>query len=340
MSGVLGLDIGGANLKAASAEGKAASLPFALWRDFDDLPLALTSLFKSFGRPTALAVTMTGELADCFTTKAEGVDRILGSVQTLARGFPMRVWTTAGQFVSMTEARKQPLAVAAANWHVQATWAGRFVPAKRAVLIDCGSTTTDLIPLINGRTCPQGLTDPERLLSGELVYQGVRRTPLCAVSHTLPFHGQPCPVAAELFATTLDVYLLLGWITPDATDLNTANGRPATVDAAHDRLARMLCCDRFEFSVDEARTAARFLAEEQQRRLAAALSRVIAGLNGCDLIVTSGSGEFMARRLAERAGLPVLSLSEQLSPAVAESACAFAAAVLLETELCSASERE
>jgi len=333
VSVTIGLDIGGANLKAATSEGKAVSFPFALWRDFDELGLALTGLCQGLERPKALAVTMTGELADCFAMKSEGVDRILRSVETWAGGCPIYVWTTAGRFVSTDEARAQPLATAAANWHVQATWAGRFVHGQRAVLIDCGSTTTDIIPLLNGRPTPHGLTDPERLLSGELIYQGVRRTPLCAVSHTLPFQGQPCPVAAELFATTLDVYLLLGLINPDATDVNTANGRPATVEAAHDRMARMLCGDRSEFSLEEARTAARSLAEEQQRMLSAALARVVARLGGCDMVLTSGSGEFVARRLAEGAGFPTLSLSERVSPAIAESACAYAAAVLLETKL-------
>ena len=47
-------------------------------------------------------------------------------------------------------------------------------------------------------------------------------------------------VAAELFATTLDVYLTLGLIREDATDCDTANGRPATRAFARARLARML----------------------------------------------------------------------------------------------------
>src|SRR5256885_9284124 len=50
-----------------------------------------------------------------------------------------------------------------------------------ALLLDTGSTTTDIIPMINGVPVPVGRTDPHRLGTGELVYTGVRRTPVCAV---------------------------------------------------------------------------------------------------------------------------------------------------------------
>src|SRR6185369_14920618 len=138
------------------------------------------------------------------------------------------------------------------------------------LLLDIGSTTTDIIPLLDGNPCPRGRTDVERLQFGELVYTGVRRTPLCTVAPVIPFRDTPCPVAAELFATMLDVYLLLGDIPENAVDCHTANGRPATKSAAHDRLARMLCCDREEFTRDDAEFAARSFAEAQQSQLLAA----------------------------------------------------------------------
>src|SRR5581483_10934353 len=44
---VLGLDIGGANLKAAHSTGQAASVPFALWRDPERLADQLHLLIAS-----------------------------------------------------------------------------------------------------------------------------------------------------------------------------------------------------------------------------------------------------------------------------------------------------
>jgi probable H4MPT-linked C1 transfer pathway protein len=345
---VVGWDIGGANLKQATAEGRAWSVPFELWRRPDDLSGELRRLLTMVdGEIDGVAVTMTGELADCFATKAEGVDRILSAVEIAAADIPVAVWTTAGEFVTPARARRAPLAVAASNWQALATWAGRLTPQSSAVLIDIGSTTTDIIPLSSGRPCSQGLTDVTRLQAGELVYTGVRRTPLCALSQTVRWRGRETPVAAELFATTLDAYLLLGDIAPDETDCHTANGKPATVAAAHDRIARMVCCDRDELPLKDAVEFSRQWRDMQERLIADRLRGVAARLPrgeqpGCSeaaellenvSVVLSGSGEFLARRVLavvfKREGAVRVSLTERLGPGVAEGACAYAVAVLL-----------
>lgn len=330
---VVGLDIGGANLKAADGDGGAATRDFPLWREPRNLAAALRGLIGSLMAPRLLAVTMTGELADCFETKAEGVDFILRAVEEAAPGVPAVVWQTGGEFVTPEDAREIPMLVAAANWHALATWVGRVVPRGAALLVDIGTTTTDVIPLLDGVPVPAGLTDRERLQSGELVYTGVRRTPLCAVAPAVPFRGSECPIAAELFATTLDVYLLLGAIPEDAADTNTANGRPATRAAAHDRLARTLCCDRREFDMDDALIAARFLAERQRRQIAAAVERVLVGMDrDVDTVLISGSGAFVAERLlGEHPRLRaanLVRLADVLRPELSEAACAFAVARL------------
>ena len=137
---VLGLDIGGANLKAATAAGRAVSVPFALWKQPDALPAALASLVAEFPEIDGLAVTMTGELCDCFATKREGVNRILDAVEFAASDFlpsrerkrPVRVWSTSGNWLSVAEARVRTLDVAASNWHALATFAGRFAVVRYA----------------------------------------------------------------------------------------------------------------------------------------------------------------------------------------------------------------
>lgn len=329
----LGLDIGGANLKAATEEGMARSHPFDLWRTPELLSKALRELIAEFPTVDRIAVTMTGELADCFTTKAEGVAQIVRSAVEAAGQTRLSVWNLRRGFVSPDEALASPFDVAAANWHVLTTWAGRMVLDGGGVLIDIGSTTCDIIPLSDGVPIPAGLTDVGRLLSGELVYSGVRRTPLSALANAVPFRDLTCPLAAELFATTLDVYLLLGRIAEDPEDRQTANGRPATRAAAFDRLARMLCCDRTEISDAELQTIAEFLVEVQQKRIRGALDRVLARMETpIQSIVVSGSGNFLAEeivanhsRLKDCFRVP---LARLLSPQIADSACAYAIAVL------------
>src|SRR5437764_312544 len=132
-STVVGLDIGGANLKLASTAGLAVHRPFALWKQPERLAVELRSLLSQAPRIDRLAVTMTGELCDCFETKRQGVNDILDAVATVGK-VEILVWTTNGCFVDLPTARKEWLKVAAANWLATATLAGRFAPEGAAVL--------------------------------------------------------------------------------------------------------------------------------------------------------------------------------------------------------------
>jgi probable H4MPT-linked C1 transfer pathway protein len=322
MTPTLGLDVGGANLKAADAGGRAETVPFPLWKHPDWLADALADVLKRFPPAAALALTMTGELCDCFPGKRQGVAHILDAAERIATERPLHVWTNMGRFVDSTEARQNPLPVAAANWLAAAALAGRWAPSGSALLIDVGSTTTDVIPLLHGRPVPLGRTDPERLHSGELVYTGVRRTPLCAL---LP------GAAAEWFATTLDANLVLGHLPEDPDDRDTADGQPATVAAAEARLARMLCADLETSTAPQRRAVAERAVRRQVELLRRAIARVARRLpERPRTIVLSGSGEFLARQaLARDEEVRVASMAQELGPAVSAAACAYAVAVLL-----------
>jgi probable H4MPT-linked C1 transfer pathway protein len=318
---ILGLDVGGANLKAAHADGTALSYAFALWKQPAALPAALAELIKAMPRADLLAVTMTGELCDCFATKREGVAAILDAVEQAAAGTPVRVWSTDGCFVDPPTARRAPLKVAAANWMALATYAGKFAPFGSAALIDIGTTTTDIVPLLDGLPVPRGRTDLERLQASELVYLGWRRTPVCAILGL--------EVAAEYFATAHDAYLVLGDVEEDAGDCDTADGRPATRVYAEARLARMLCGDK-ETTTPEQRLS---LARKVNATLVATLA------SACDNVgrrqpgqprnfVISGSGEFLAREVLKSRGHAqlgnIISLAEKLGSKISTAACAYA----------------
>lgn len=330
---VIGLDIGGANLKAADNDGNAVTRPFALWRESTRLRAELSSLLGSFEQPERVAVTMTAELCDCFDTKAEGVDFILGAVETVADGTQISVWQTGGEFVSPEVARDIPLLVAAANWHALATFCGRMVPEGAALLLDVGSTTTDVIPLLDGIPVAVGMTDFERLKSGELVYTGVRRTPVAAVANRIELAGEDVGLSSELFATMRDVYQILGELAEAPDDCDTANGRPATIPFARDRLARMLCCDRDELGDELIDEFAQKLANFQRRQLVAAIEQVIERqAQPVQCVILSGEGVLLAEnamtgvealRDTER-----LSLPEALGAKLSSAACAFAVAKL------------
>lgn len=337
---ILGLDIGGANLKAATSDGQAAAVAFPLWKSPDKLTEELRALTKLVSDCDRIAVTMTGELADCFATKAEGVARILDSVSEMASRKPVGVWATSGRFLMPTDATANWQEIAAANWHALATWAGQFAPRGDGLLIDIGSTTTDLIPLRDGVPIPTGRTDVDRLLHGELLYTGVRRTPVCAVTPSVTLRSRPCPVAGELFATMLDVYLLTGDIAPDEADGNTADGRPAAVVHAENRLAHMLCCDRTELTDDELRSLAAEVAAKHFHQIRSAVSAIIERCwrdSEPATVILSGSGTFLAgdvlKDLPHGKEVSAVELSQPLSPALSESACAYAVACLADNSL-------
>lgn len=333
----LGLDIGGANLKAADGSGRAVSLPFPVWQRPHELPEQIARLCDAFSRTDQLAVTMTAELCDCFATRAEGVLAVLEAVNRASRGAAVRIWGTDGCFHDPATLRsRDPLLAAASNWLATATLAARLAPEGTGLFIDIGSTTTDLIPLRDGLPVPIGRTDLDRLRSGELVYAGVRRTPLFALAQELPWGEGTIGLAAERFATTHDLYLLRGDIPPDPSDSDTADGRPATVSHALGRVARMVGADRDTLPDQDIQFIANSLDLLLMNRMARGARRVLGGqADSAFNVVIAGSGAFLASRLA-RLLQPdpsrVLDLASVWGAGASSAAAAHAVAVLAAEE--------
>ena len=327
----LAIDVGGANLKAADGLGYAASRPFALWRSPERLAEELAALLAAAPRCGSIAITMTGELADCYATKADGVVAILDAVEQAAAGRLIRVYTTAGELITPAEARATPLLAAASNWHALAAYAARQTNGEPALLVDLGSTTADVIPLDVSAVQARGRTDAERLIHGELVYVGVERTPICALVRQLRWRDQACPVASELFATTLDVFLILGDITEQSDRTDTADGQPRTRQAARTRLARMVCADATTFSAGDALAAAESIRDALIAAVEGACCRVASQMDRqATTVFLSGAGEFLLRRIFAARPWPadVRSLADAIGSDASVCAPAHALAIL------------
>jgi (4-(4-[2-(gamma-L-glutamylamino)ethyl]phenoxymethyl)furan-2-yl)methanamine synthase len=311
MAGVIGLDIGGANTKAVWRDGDArrsVSRAFEVWREMAPLETVLRDVLAEVatGPPELVAVTTTAELSDAFRTKREGVASVLDAV-VAAIDAPTLVFTTAGDLVTIAEARERPLEVAAANWVASALAVGAVHP--HALMLDVGSTTTDVIPIAGGAVAAAGRTDLDRLLAGELVYTGAVRTNIAAIAPRVPVRGGWCPLASELFAITADVHLVLGNLAPDAYTCPTPDGRPATVAAARERVARVVCSDVDQLGAGEIDAIAAFLQAAQVERIADAARQVATRMDGdAAPVVTLGAGAFLARAAAERLGRPVVDM--------------------------------
>lgn len=329
---ILALDVGGANLKAADGIGHVAAEPFELWRRPRDLAARLTAIVAA-RRPRRVVATMTGEIADCYPDRATGVVEIVAAVEAAASacGATAGIYLVDGSIVSPDEARRRPAAAAASNWHALARLAAVHAGAEVALLLDVGSTTTDILLLDRRGAVALASDDAGRMASGELVYTGIERTPLAALVRSLPCGGRRVPVAAETFARSQDVWLLLGGLPEDEASTDTCDGAPATRAAARRRIARSLLVDAGALDDAAARLAASHAALLQASRVAAAIERVLAA-HGAEpgAVVLSGHGTALAETALDRAGLrmPRVSLERILGPAVSRAAPAHALALV------------
>ena len=184
---VIGWDIGGVNTKVARVAARrllvAMQRPFELQRAPGALVSVLRELAAATGDvpPDAHAVTMTAELSQMFRTKRDGVAFVLDAIEAAFTGSAVHVFLVGGTFVAARDARLHPLAAAASNWAATAHLVARH--HADALLVDVGTTTTDIIPIAAGRVAAAGRTDPDRLASGELVYSGAVRTPVEAIEN-------------------------------------------------------------------------------------------------------------------------------------------------------------
>jgi probable H4MPT-linked C1 transfer pathway protein len=321
---ILGWDIGGAHLKAAllGADDILLGLwqrPCPLWRGLEKLEQAMDAVLTAAGPGIARhAVTMTGELADIFAGRDEGVSRIIDTLRARLPAGSIRLFAGARGLLAPEDCgMEQRALIASANWLASARYAAGRVP--QGVFVDVGSTTTDLVPFRDGAARYQGYTDHERLRCGELVYTGVARTPLMAVADRVPFDGAMIPFMAELFATTADVYRLTGELPEHADPWPAADGGEKTRAGSARRLARMIGLD-FPDPADLPRwqRLAGDLRERQLARLGEAAARLIVRekLDENAPLAGAGVGRFLARHLAERLHRPYVDMNS-LFPGVA-----------------------
>ena len=278
---MIGIDVGGANLKVVC--GDRAYIHYCpLWEH-----APITSVLKQYvtGHDAPAAVVMSGELADCFENKMDGISFIVDAVKN---AFPdARFYGTDGKFHDLAV----PM-LAAANWLASADYLRERYPG--AVLLDIGSTTADIIPLARFESL-KGLTDLMRLQKGYLRYTGMLRGNIATLLQSVMLDHVDTPVSSEYFAAGADSHLVLGHITPSQYTCDTPDGKAKTRTAALRRLSRVVCADLDELGTDGAyQIAAQFWAK-QRTLICDQVHRVAAETSARDIIVAGiGAGLFSA----------------------------------------------
>ncbi len=308
----VGWDLGGAHIKAVRIDAAGvveavAQVPCPLWQGLDRLQDGIERVLSVLAAPEARhAVTMTGELVDLFDDRACGVEALVGAMRRRFPDADLKIFAGLDGLLDPGAAVAASEQVASANWLATASFLASRLPA--GLLVDIGSTTTDLVPFSDGRTTACGYSDRERLEQEELVYTGVVRTPVMSLAPRVPLGGQWVPLMAEHFATTADVYRLTEDLPSHADLLPSADGREKSVAASARRLARMVGADAIPSDLPKWRRLASFFAERQLRNIADACGRIFSR-DGCPQdapLVGAGIGRFLAKRLAERLQRPYL----------------------------------
>jgi probable H4MPT-linked C1 transfer pathway protein len=300
----LGIDVGGANLKISNSNDIAISKPFPMWSDCQRFEKELVGLLgqaisNTPNAPHSLAATMTGELADCFESKQAGVTYIVDAIQqasTSLRLVSTKYYTVSGHWLDSESAKDNWLDVAAANWAALANFAGSRIQPKleKACLIDIGSTTTDIVPIVDGKQSATGRTDTTRLANDELVYVGVGRTPISMLVSEFEFQNRNVNVAREAFATIKDALVVLGRVEESPQITNTPDGRPLSLNRCRHRLARTVCADIAELEEHEIHAIATQTLKMAKRLIGQSLDALMDHKQLTGHFVVSGEGDWLA----------------------------------------------
>lgn len=333
---IAGFDIGGANTDLAIVEidesGRIMGIEtdfqyFPMWSNKDELQRVLVDLIGENGQKVdAVGISMTAELVDAYNTKVEGVLDIAERSQDTFQ-VPVGFVGHDG-IMEFSELKKDPMKVAAANWIATAPLAAEI--ESNCIMIDTGSTTTDIIPIINGKECAVGRSDLERLKTGELVYSGTLRTNVAALVENVPIGGENVRVASELFAITADVQIVLDNITEEMYSCDTVDGSGKSYEDCMRRISRIVCGDLNVLKQEEIIEIAEHIYTQQIKRISDALIGV-SERNKLDQVVTTGLGmDIVGAKACELAGLNHIGMDSLIKKEDCVVAAAVGTAIMME----------
>jgi len=275
---ILGLDIGGANTKAALIRCDNSKIInsyshieyFPFWEKSSN---QIIDMFKrivgeiiiqnglKLKNVTYIALTITAELSDAFQTKKEGINLILDSLNNVFDKEKMYFISTNNEYLDFDKAKSSYMSISAANWVSTSLFLGNFI--KRCILIDAGSTTIDIIPIVNSKPAALGKTDVERLINHELIYTGGLRATIPSITHFVPYKDKELRISFEKFALVSDVHRILNNISEEEYINDTADNRAKSIDNCYSRLARIICMDIDTISKNDLLRIANFIYEKQ-----------------------------------------------------------------------------
>ena len=303
---VCGWDIGGAQLKIAQVNNlksvvNVMQVECPLWLGTNELREAISRIDQELNLNQSMhVITMTGELVDNFKNRKEGVASIVEGVSCVVNENTVEYFSGKKGLVPPEQAVNEYKLIASANWLASAT----FIATQQsdALFIDIGSTTTDIITIINNEVVSDGYTDAERLFSQELVYCGVVRTPVFALCKSAPIKDKFIPIMNEYFANMADVYRLTEELPQHADLWPTLDRRDKNFECSSARLARMFGYDAMTNELHIWQKVARYVREQQVQAIINPCRKHLLNKKvSLDTpIIGAGVGRFLIKEIANR----------------------------------------
>ena len=350
---ILGMDIGGANTKLALLKFLNSKLEtsyshleyFPFWeKTLNDIPTMLKRVLSKITKKAKVkikdinyfSITITAELSDAFKTKKEGISIILNALGQVLDQEKLRFISNNGDFLAFEEAKNNFASIAGANWFSTSLFLGKFI--SKCILIDAGSTTIDIIPILDGIPVTEGKNDIERLMNHELIYTGGLRATLPSITHFVPYKGSLIRISFEKFALISDIHRILYNISEDEYLNDTADNRSKSIDDCYARLARIICMDIDTISKDDLNIIAKYIYQKQielisteiQQFLTDLISRIPEFKDDITFVITGIAAEFLIRRTLLHLGYNNILIYEELteiSDSISSSAFAVAGAL-------------
>ncbi len=340
---ISGWDIGGAHIKVARCNSKGEDFQIIqvacpLWQGIDYLERAIeTILLRLDNQNDITAITMTGELVDLFSDRQSGVTQILNCMANYIDREQIHVYAGHAEWLNIEQASQRWQDVASRNWQASAGLAASYL--DHAIFIDMGSTTCDIVAIIDGKETPKGMNDLERQTTRELLYTGAIRTPLISLCQTAPFNGSLVHLAAELFATMGDCWILLEKLNPNSIQDTSADGKPWETSFCADRIARLLGTDSGQVAHIQWQQLAQWFAQQQCHLVINAILHVLSLHNSLPAnapIIGAGIGRFIIKMCAIQLNRPYQELHNLIAipqPEASDHAPAVAIALLAQQQL-------
>jgi probable H4MPT-linked C1 transfer pathway protein len=321
----MGLDIGGANTKAAllNLQDKKVIESFSyieyfpFWeKTLKQFPEMLVRLKQHLIENNTFqledieyyAITITAELSDAFQTKREGIHTILDALESVFGKYKLKFINNEAKFIDFDRVKANYSSISAANWASTALFLGKYIP--QCILIDAGSTTIDIIPILDSVPVPQGNDDISRLINHELIYTGGLRATIPSITHHVPYKNKKIRVSFEKFALISDVHRILNNISEDEYINDTADNRSKSLENCYARLSRVICMDRETISTEDLDGIANFIYKKQldiiKREIEAFMNNTSSNYSQFTqepkFVITGLSADFLIRKALQDLG--------------------------------------